>query len=362
MRKAQQLSPFAGAFISEYFKAKMSKENSTLDEDEYFKKLRIEKDEIRKERIKLQTANIERNRVDRSQSRQEMYYEYVSNTCATLPLPEFRPLLDSENRDMNYVVGLADIHFGAKFKSINNEYSPEIAKERLEVLTGRLIQFIQEKELSKITIVSLGDLIQGILRLSDLKLNDSSIVKATVDISRLVAMMLNELSIYANISYYHTPSANHTELRVLGAKAGELGDEDLEYLIGNYIQDLCSKNERINIHLAKDGEGFMEIYIPGNEILAMHGHQIKSIDNAVRDMSILHKKFYDCVLIGHFHNGKEVPSHEGILGDAEVLVCPSFVGSDPYSDKIVKGSKSSVKIFGFDKLFGHTETYKIILN
>ena len=324
--------------------------------------MQIERDEIRKERIKLQTANIERNRVDRSQSRQEMYYEYVSNACTTLPLPEFHPLLDSANRDVNYVVGLADIHFGAKFKSINNEYSPEIAKERLEVLTGRLIRFIQEKELSKITIVSLGDLIQGILRLSDLKLNDSSIVKATVDISRLVAMMLNDLSSYANVSYYHTPSANHTELRVLGAKAGELGDEDLEYLIGNYIHDLCADNERINVHLAKDGEGYMEIYVPGNEILAMHGHQIKSIDNAVRDMSILHKKFYDCVLIGHFHNGKEVPSHEGILGDAEVLVCPSFVGSDPYSDKIIKGSKSSVKIFGFDKLYGHTETYKIILN
>ena len=36
---------------------------------------------MRKERMKLQTANIERNRVDRNESRQEMYYEYVGNVC-----------------------------------------------------------------------------------------------------------------------------------------------------------------------------------------------------------------------------------------------------------------------------------------
>ena len=39
-----------------------------------------------------------------------------------------------------------------------------------------------------------------------------------------------------NISYYHTPSANHTQIRVLNAKASELADEDLEYLMGNYIK------------------------------------------------------------------------------------------------------------------------------
>ena len=333
-----------------------------VEDDEYMKKLYKEKEEIRKERIKLQTANIERNRVDRGESRQEFYYEYVGSVVESLPIPEFKPVLGEEKHDINYLVGLADVHYGANYKSLNNEYSPEIAKERFEYLTGRLIQFIQNKQISKLTIVSLGDLIQGALRLSDLKINDSSIVKATVEISRLIANMLNELSVYANIAYYHTPSANHTQIRVLNAKASELADEDLEYLMGNYIKDLCIHNERIAVKLANEGEGFVEVYIPGNEIIAMHGHQIKNVENAIKDISILHKKFYDTVLLGHYHNGKEIPSHEGILGDAEVLISPSFVGSDPYSDSICKGSKACVKVYGFDKFYGHTETYKIILN
>lgn len=350
---------FGGKFRSDYLKNKIySNPEDFSKEKELDKKLA----DIRKERIKLQTAVIERNRLDRSESRQEMYYEFVGSTTSTLPLPDFKPLRYGTTKEINYVVGLADVHYGSSFFSINNEYSPEIAKKRFEHLTGCLIDFIEEKNLNTLTIVSLGDLIQGVLRLSDLKINDSSIVKATVEVCRLVASMLNELSVYANIRYYHSPSANHSQLRVLGAKASELADEDLEYLMGNYIHDLCVNNDRIIVNLAKDGENFIEVKVAGNEIIAMHGHQVKNIENAVKDLSILHKKFYDCVLVGHLHNGKEIPSHEGILGDAEILICPSFVGSDPYSDSLCKGSKAAVKVYGFDKLFGHTETYKIILN
>lgn len=351
-------TPFGGKMRSEYEKYKAGLNQNVSKNSE----LDVKIQELRRERIKLQTSNVERNRLDRSEARQEMYYEYVGNVAQALPLPDFQPIEDNIHHEINYLVGLADIHYGATYKSINNEYSPEEAKRRFEYLTCRLIHFIQEKRITTLTFVSLGDLIQGVLRLSDLKINDSSIVKATVEICRLIAYMLNELSAYVNISYYHTPSANHTQIRVLNAKASELADEDLEYLMGNYIKDLCANNERINVHLANEGDDFIEVYVPGNEIIAMHGHQIKNVENAVRDISILHKKFYDCVLIGHLHNGKEIPSHEGILGDAEILISPSFVGSDPYSDSICKGSKAAVKIYGFDRYFGHVETQKIILN
>ena len=349
---------FGGKFRSDYEKYKAEKNKYVDENDELDEKIEI----LRKERIKLQTVNIERKRIDKSESRQEMYYEYVGRVIEALDPPVFRPIIGNKKSEINYITTIADVHYGAKYRSINNEYSPEIAKERFEDLTGRLITFIQGKQIAKLTIVSLGDLLQGVLRLSDLKINDSSIVKATVEICRLIANMLNELSEYTEISYYHTPSANHTQIRVLNAKASELADDDLEYLMGNYIKDLCAHNERISVHLAREGENFIEVHIPGNEIIAMHGHQIKNVENAIKDISILHKKFYDTVLLGHFHNGKEIPSHEGILGDAEVLISPSFVGSDPYSDSICKGSKSCVKVYGFDRLYGHTETYKFILN
>lgn len=321
---------------------------------------KIEK--LRKERIKLQTANIERGRVDRNQSRQEMYYEYVGSVCTSLPLPDFQPLFNESENSLEYLITLADLHYGAKFISENNEYSPEITKERFELLTGYIINFIRKNRIKNLYIVSLGDMLQGILRVNDLKLNDSTVVKSTVEISRLIALFLRDLSVYANIEYYHTPSANHTQLRPLGTKASEIADEDLEYLIGNYIKDLCSNNGRISVHLAEEGKQYIEIPIMGNEVIAMHGHQLKNIENSIRDLSMLRRSFIDYLILGHYHSGKEIPSFEGCCNDTEILVSPSFVGSDPYSDSIMKGSKAAVKIYGFDSIYGHTETYKFILN
>ena len=48
-----------------------------VDSDTQLNELKVQEEKLRKERIKLQTANVERSRVDRSESRQEMYYEYI---------------------------------------------------------------------------------------------------------------------------------------------------------------------------------------------------------------------------------------------------------------------------------------------
>ena len=331
-------------------------ESSLLDE------IKEQRRELEKEKIQIQTANIERNRIDRAESRHKMYYQYVGTAIQSLPMPDFRPLYSDFENKVEYLVTLADVHYGANFKSENNEYSPAIAKERFEYLSARIVSFVQSHKLRKIHIVSLGDLVQGVLRVSDLKINDSSVVKAVVEISRLVALFLNEISAYVMVEYYHSPTANHTQIRPLGTKASEIADEDLEYVIGNYIKDLCANNDRITVHLADEGKQYIEIPIFDYEIVAMHGHQIKNIETSVRDMSMLKRTFIDYLILGHFHNGKEIPSFENICYDTEVLVSPSFIGSDPYSDSIMKGAKASVKIYGFDDIYGHTETHKIILN
>lgn len=341
-----------------------SNKEKFLKDENYSKQLEKRYEDIRKERIKLQTVNVERNRLDRAESRQELYYEFIGKVIETLPLPDFEVCKNSKNAyntELEYLLALSDIHYGATFKSINNEYSKEIAKERLEYLTDCIIDFVKEKNISKLNIVGLGDFIQGILRIKDLQLNDSSIVKATVEISRLIGIMLNTISKYCYIDYYHVPNANHTQIRVLNAKPNELGDEDLEYIIGHYIQDLCSANERINVILSEDKD-FIKIHIQNHNIIAMHGHNIKNIESSIKDLSMLNREFIDYLILGHWHSGKEIPSYEGICNDCEVLISPSFIGSDPYSDSIMKGSKSSVKIYGFNELYGHTETYKIILN
>lgn len=320
--------------------------------------------ELREERIKLQTVNLENSRLDRAEYRQKLYYEYIGKANTTLPLPEFKEIAEnySETSEINYLLTIADIHYGATFKSINNEYSPIIAQERFRDLYLNMVSFIRNHQVHTLHVASLGDLIQGILRMSDIKINDSSVVKAVVEVSRLIAHFLNTLSKYVNIEYYHVPFANHTQIRPLGSKASELPLEDMEYVIGNYIKDLLKDNMRITVHLANEGEQGISINIPGNNVYAMHGHQIKNLENSIKNLSSQKRDFIDYLILGHYHAGNVIPTGESVCSDTEVLVSPSFVGSDPYSDSLFKGSKASVKIYGFDEIYGHTETYKIILN
>lgn len=337
-----------------------NKESSISDSD-FAKEIDIKKRELESERQKLNVTKVEYTRSIRQQSRFELYYENVRDVITTLPLPEFYPILSELESQKEYALAIADIHAGANFISENNEYSLDICKERFEVLLGETIKFVQDKGLSKLKIVEMGDTIQGILRLSDLKLNETSVVETTVFISRIISQFLNELSSYCFIDYYHVPTSNHSQNRPLGTKASELASEDVEYVISNYIKDVLSNNERIAVNL-NSGKQYINIPILDYECIAMHGHQIKSIKDSLKDLSQLHRKFYDFVFLAHFHGASETVVGESVVGDTEVLVCPSFIGSDPYSDSLMRGSKSSCKIYGFDYYNGHTETYKIILN
>ena len=359
IRKASA-SIFGGKFRSEYLKSQIY-----TNPDEFSKEQDLDNklEEIRKERIKLQTANIERNRLDRQEARQEMFYEYVGDVCNTIEPPIFQPLLTRRTENtVEYVLTIADIHYGAVFDSVNNCYSPAIAKHRFEKLTQYVVNFIEEHKINTLHVLQLGDAVQGILRINDLRINDSSVVKAVVEVSKLVASFLNAISAFCKIEYYHVPSANHTQLRYLGTKANELADEDLEYIIGHYIESLCVMNDRIHVNFAEEGSQYLTFDIYDYKIITGHGHTLKGYKNSLRNLSILNDDNYDYCILGHYHGGDMFTSHEGIDSDREVIVAPSFIGSDPYSDSLMRGSKSACLMLGFDKNHGHTETYKFILN
>ena len=109
--------------------------------------------------------------------------------------------------------------------------------------------------------------------------------------------------------------------------------------------------------------GFIDIELSNNNTLcAMHGHQIRNFENAIKDIEALTGRYYSALLLGHYHSGKEMPVQEGDFGDKEVLISSSFIGSDPYSESIFKGTKAACKIYGFNGGEGHVESYKIILN
>lgn len=359
IRKGSQPPLVGSAFVSEYYKWKESQRNSGDKEDSYSKELEVQRRQLEKERQKLYATKTEYSRQVRQQSRFELFYENVARELNEYDAPEFIGLNYSEQMK-SYVLSIADIHAGANFITETNEYSFEEVTRRFNKLFNDVVYFVKEKNINSLKVLCLGDDIQGILRLSDLQLNESSVVKATVFVAKTVAHFLNELSAYCYIDYYHCPTSNHSQSRPLGTKASEIASEDVEYVICNYIKDVLVNNNRISVH-TNFGYEYIEIPIFDFKTIAMHGHTINNIDNALKDLTYHKKTFYTTVFLAHYHAAKMGTVGEMSDTDCEVIVCPSFVGSCPYSDKLMKGAKPSCCIYGYDEKYGHTETYKIFL-
>ena len=331
-----------------------------IESQEQIDKLEQKILEMKVERQKTQAINVELNKNLRKQSRFELFYENVAKEISVCETPKFE-YQDKINNDKEYVIAISDIHCGANFTTDTNSYSFDEMKRRFDVLYCESAKIIKEKGLEKVKVLCLGDVVQGLIRLSDLSLNESSVVHATVLVAKTIAEFLNSLSAHCHVDYYHTPSANHSQVRYLNSKASELASEDVEYVVGNYIKDVLVGNPRIEVH-TNFGHDYIEVPIFNFDTIALHGHTINNIENVLKDLSFHKKKFYSTVFMGHFHAGKNLTV--GQLGSAtcEVVICPSFVGDCPYADKIMKGAKASSCIYGFDKDFGLVETYKIILN
>lgn len=318
---------------------------------------------VAKERQKLYATKIETSRVLRQKSRQELFYENIAYAIKTLPVPEYAALDQSQSvRNYEYVLTIADLQAGAKFDLDCNSYSLNECAKRFCMLYGYVADYVVTNNIKRLHIVELGDTIQNILRISDLQLNETSVVEATVTIARLIADFLNNISGVCDIEYYHTPTSNHSQVRNLGTKASELASEDIEFIIGNYIQDVLRDNRRVNVHL-NFGYDHIEVPVFDYNILALHGHTIKNLESALKDLSVKHRKLIDYIFIGHYHTGKVIPgnAHKGY--DTELLISPSFQGADPFAyNKLGLSSKAACKVYKFDKEHGCIGTEKFILN
>lgn len=318
------------------------------------------KTELAMERQKLSAEKLELQRQLRQQARFELFYDKVASAVQALPVLDFQPLPVAAS-EKAWVLTLADLHYGSTFYSENNCYSREVAQSRMQDLCGQVIAEVQKNQIDYLTILSLGDTIEGLLRMTDLKLNDIPVVDCVVEVSRLLAQFLNQLSVYCLIDFYAVSAANHSQTRPLGSKANELATEDLERIIINYIKDMLADNDRVDVWIDLDRE-YVTFDLFDIHCVALHGHQIKNLQSALKDLSSLHQQFYSYLFCAHFHAAQEIVVGERDGHNCEVLVSPSLIGSDPYSDKLLKGAKAASALYGFDREHGHISTTKFILN
>lgn len=328
--------------------------------EELIRELEEKKIELQKERVKFQTLRVDLTKTVREESRKELFYEQLLDIVKQQALePPFFNEIDKQGGKKEFLQLFADIHYGSTFKIEANEYSPEIVKQRFEALLGETIDIITKEGINHLYVANLSDSIQGILRLSDLTLNSITLTEQIYGVVRVVAGYLNELSKYVEITYLQTIDANHSEIRLLGSKSGEIKN-DVELLIGQWITDLLANNERVNVVIGDDT--VLDLELCGYQLGLCHGQGVKNFSNYIHNMTMAKRKFYDYFILGHIHHTKLETVSMGSGGHTvQMISCPSLVGSCEYSKKLLKMSPAGALLLCFEEGKGKTLTYEITL-
>lgn len=334
----------------------------TINSDEVLDELEVKKIELLEERKKLQTIRTEYNKIAREKARKDLMFEQIRESVETLPTPKFEPLNISDGKKNEFgILGFGDIHFGKQFKSLHNEYSEEICKERMEQLISETVDIVNRHGFSHIHIINGSDSIEGMsLRVSQLQSLQSGFIDQTIKFSKFLSAWLNELSKHVKITYHHVPYCNHSQIRPFNSGRKDFPAEDLEKVIMNYVHDVLEYNDRVEVPVYDND--LIQFEIANLNMAALHGHQLSNTKNSIRDLSVLHRTFFDVLFVSHFHHGNALTVGASETNNIEVLQLPSIMGSDEYSDSLMTNAKASAKFFVFEEDKGRTVEYNILLN
>lgn len=349
LRKASQ-TIFGGAFITEY----MSEKNKTDKASEgYMAELKTQKRDIRLEREKLHTEKLEYNKWLREHARDELICERICDEIKALQPLEAPCPIDYPKGKTEAVLCFADTHYGTEFSikglygNVLNEYSPEIFERRMLELLVQTLRVITEKGLTHIHIFSLGDELDGILRVSQLMKLRYGVIEATVKYSEYISNWLNELSNYVHIDFYSV-QGNHTELRMLGQPKGTFTNDNMTTVINQFIKVRLSDNPNFTFHENESGLIFENIC--GYNVLGIHG-EVKNMSASIQSFSNTYNVMIDVLVGAHKHH----LSMETIGQNREVISVPSVIGIDDYAMSLGKTSNPGALLFFIEEGKGIVE-------
>jgi hypothetical protein len=337
----------------------MTAYNEFVKHDIGTEKLLEQEQKILEQRKMLQVYTNLRHKDARITGRQDLITDELVEKWNKLevPSPRFSPSLSSPKQ--SHVLSVGDIHFGKFGESLNNSYSEEKAINRMNQVLSETVEFIEDHKSDHIDLITGGDDIDGMLRISQLQAIQDGYIDQTIKFSRFYASWLNEFSKYTNLNVHFLTSANHSEIRPFNTKRGQFPGEDLEKVIAAYTHDVLINNDRIKFNTYKDG--FAEFNVQGYNICSLHGHQVKKDKNIINRLSALHRKFYDYCFMFHFHYEGLDTLGSGVDNNIQLIQCPSVCGSDGYSDGLLTSAMPSALITTFTQGKGKTDTHEIIL-
>ena len=331
-----------------------------VDSDAQLQEIQVQKRELEKAKVKLQTEKLEYARWIREEARDELIIEKICESIASLPSLEIPQYIQPVHNTRAYALVFGDEHYGAEFEikglfgDVLNAYSPEIFEERMWSLFNQTVEIIQKENIDTLNVFSMGDFGDGCLRVSQLMKLRYGVVDGTIKYADFICNWLNELTKYTRVKFQMT-NGNHTELRMLGQPKGTFTEDNMGKVVSEFIKTRLKDND--NFTFIDNPTGYIYAQLACHTILGIHG-EVKNMENAIKEFSKIYSVPIDYLLAGHLHHSRI----EEVGMNSEVINVPSVVGVDPYSLSLNKTSNASGKLLVFEQTKGKVCEYTLKLN
>lgn len=308
------------------------------DVENNIEQLKEIKEELYKERCKIQDANREKRSLLREEARFENLKEVLRdnlNKFSNFKVAEYKPLEKNTIRKPA-ILQLSDWHCGAIIKNQFNTYNVEKLKKRATIIRDKTLDYCQQHGVTDLVIEINGDMINGQIHVSNRVQSEESAVQQIVTVSDILAKIINSLKPYFNAITIVTTLGNHG--RLLSNKSETITNENFEMLIPIMLRDKLQDVKVID----SQGFDFVTYKLQNKVIMLSHGQNDK-LNKTISDFSKMFKVVPNEVHLGHTHSYQDINDC-----NVNVTVNGSLMGSDDYAISIRKITKPSQNLIIYD--------------
>lgn len=307
------------------------------------------KEELIKERKKLQAVNSQAQEYYRSVGRSELLREQIKDAMTALEPVHVEHIIHVNPAEKIGLLVIADAHYDSNFTvkglfgETANVYNKDIFKRRMWNLLAKIDA--DDLDIDKLKIVFAGDSLEGLIRMSSLTKLRQPVVKSTIEfaefISQWIAAVHDRLGVPIDVALI---PGNHTICRYLSQKP-EFDEENLEYIIHAFVDLRLKDCEDIKV------EPYDDVYFTTvfhENIIFAHG-ETKDLEALMAYFENLYDVTIDACYGAHLHSESSKSIGVGNVGSKRVIRVPSMCGTDTYAKKIQKNNRAGAYFACFDE-------------
>ena len=322
----------------QYYDYLQEREIDNMDSDE-MQKINNKIIELKKERTRLADLRTEINKQTREQARFEQMLEMVSESIDKLskvkPLRNNNTVRIVESERKECLICLSDLHYGINIDNEWNKFNSDIAKNRMDYIVDKAIEFGKLHNCDIANIIITGDVVNNNIHLSSRMSNRECIAEQVVGVSELISNAIQRLS--DSFAYVSVSMCEGNHDRIYANKSDNDYNDSFIHIIRSYIKARIENLNNVIFTDNKHGNDIVEINVCNKKIVAVHGDKISQKSLIPRLTSMFGK--VDYVIRGHVHT----PQSE-VFGESTLVTVGTFSGVDTYARQLGLICKPSQKI------------------